>query len=158
MYVQDISADDITNFFLNDPNVCYLGLDDNDLTTLYTEKVYNKHSNSNYYGVYNDLHVLMAIYKYEWFTTTTINAHLYLGTKYQKKRMPQKILEFLIKMSAEQLPAKKVIILTPQACIHVIHSVEKCGFKLEGVLTDAIVWRKELVNLLIYGMKLEPLC
>lgn len=155
MEIKDIDNIDLTEFFLSDFPLCYLGLSDLSLHQLKTTGKYELAPGSFALGIYNEENILVSSVIWNLFTESCINMHIYLRTKYQHTDMLDKIHEILYTWLKAHERIEKLIIMTPKPCIHVQKASEKHGFKLEGQLSNAIKWRQKTVDLLIYGYDLR---
>ncbi len=151
---KDISEAQITEFFLNDPNVAYLGLPDDDLQELFYNKTYTLKDNTIYKGIYLK-DELVSILKYEAFTRQTVNLHFYLSSKLHKKGYARGVEQAIYDYFIENTKAIKAILMTPQSCTQVQGPAIGFGMVLEGRLTNAIVWRNEVMDVLIYSIELK---
>lgn len=164
---EDISQNEITEFFINDPALCYLGLADLDLHKLYETKQYALRENTKYLGLYNkdwqvvgdvkvEVHKLLSVICLELFTEITLTAHFYVPTTLQNKGLALEIQKFLYQYFLDTYPEiVKVITPVPSACTHVQRSAERFGMKVEGCIKNCMKWRGELVDLLMYGIDLK---
>src|SRR5574338_408157 len=119
MNIKDITEEEITEFFLKDPALCYLGLPDNDLNNLFYEKKYIKHNISVYKGIYENEN-LISVLCYEYFTEFALNVHFYIYTKLQKQSKATKIKRELVKYFKSKYPEViKIIVMSPEPCKHV---------------------------------------
>ena len=154
MKLQDITQDQLTEFFLNDPPLCYLGVDDDTLAALYHDKKYPISELSFFQGVWeND--VLVAVMRFEKFSELAVSCHTFLGTPFQGKGIGQKVKEVVYEYLRDTTPFTKAITMAPAPCIHVMKTVEACGFVKEGVLTNCVTWRTKVVDLHIYALEIK---
>lgn len=151
----DLSEQEISDFFINDPRLAYLGLSDKTLTYMYNYNIYEVNKNSKYAGIYDDNNHLVAIFKWELFTDVTITLHLYVSSVLHSTGILYKIKEEMYDFFSKSTSFKKVIVPVPSNCPHVIKACEKLGFIHESTLTDCTMWRQELIDLLFYTMKLK---
>lgn len=153
--IKEVLDSSITQFFIEDPALCYLGLPDDDLVNLYSKKEYIKHATSNYKGIYSNKQ-LVGILCYEYFTAYTLNVHFYVSTKLQKKSQATKVKLALKNYFIKKYPGVLKIVLTvPSSCGHVIAIAEHYGFKKEGHLTNCIRWRDNLADIFFYAKDLK---
>lgn len=153
--IEDLTDGQITEFFINDPLLCYIGLPDNELAALYYTKKFVPDVQSIFKGIFNGKNELICIVRYEQYTTIAVAVHFYLSSKEQKKGIALEIQKFLYDYFIETTDMLKVITMVPSSCEHVIKCAETFGMKLEGRLTKSIVWREEIVDLLCYGLELK---
>lgn len=166
MIIQDVTQEQMTEFFINDPALCYLGLSDLDLQRLYETKQYHPRENTKYLGLYTkDLQVvgdlqievnkLISLVCIELFTEQALTVHFYIPTDLQKKGLALEIQQFLFQYFLTTYPdIKKIITPVPSSCIHVQKSAEKFGMVVEGKITNCMKWRGEMVDLLFYTIPL----
>lgn len=152
--IKDITNEDIAKFFLEDPALAYMGLTDDFLVGLYYNRDYAPAENSLFKGFYLGEH-LVFVFKYELFTPICLNIHCYLNSRLHHSGAFGDIQGMLKGWTRENYPdIKKVIAMTPEPCKHIEAVCLKFGFKKEGHLAKAMIWRKELVDLLIFGMEI----
>ena len=148
--IKDVSESELTDFFINDPKLAYLGLPDNDLVNLFYHHKYVPNSISFYKGVFEDDR-LICPFKIEFFTETTANLHLYLCSDLHKTGKIKEVEKEIRRWFLEETYFQKVLIMAPETCDHVHGTAEYFGFVVEGRLTKAVRWRKELVDVIIYS-------
>lgn len=151
---EELTDEEITKFFLEDPRLCWMALPDNELHELYHNKVYKKGDNSKYFGLTAE-DELFAVIKYEMFSQLALCVHPYMSSKHQGKghifNFRDVIGNYLIKTTG----FKKFIFSVPEPCKHVVRTMEKYGAKLEGQIKNIIIWRQQPVDLLYYRLELE---
>lgn len=153
--IKELTNEQVGEFFINDPQLAYLGLSDEFLVGLYQDRVFDAGDLTTMKGVYSGDELVM-IFKYEQFAQVTLNTHYYLKTSLQSTDMFSKIVDFLHRWVKETYPyITKILTMSPSTCIHVPPIVKKYGFVQEGCITNAIVWRKKIVDILIFGKPLE---
>ncbi len=153
--IRDVSSQQITDFFLKDPNICYLGLPDEDLVDLYENKEYIPKENSIYKGVYDVDDTLLCIVKYELFTLVSISLHFYISSTIHRTQQSIRIRDLLYKHFCEETTMDKVILMVPHTCVHVQKAATAFGMTLEGRLTNSVKWRNEMADILLYGLELK---
>ena len=151
MYLGDVTEEQMTEFFINDPKLCYMGLCDDDLNELYLNKRYAPHHTSYYQGIYED-DKLVAVIKFEKFSPITVNVHLYIQSSLHGKGKTIEITDLVCDYLRDTSGIQKVLIMAPRPCVHSCKAAEARGFKLEGTLTNGCIWRKEIVDILIYAL------
>lgn len=150
----DLTEQEISDFFMSDPRLAYLSLSDEDLHFMYNNKAYKVKENSAYGGVYeNDK--LILVFKWELFTSITITFHMYLLYDLHSTGVLSKIKDKLIDFFRESTSFQKALVPIPSCCTHVIKASEKMGFVHEATIKDSATWRKELVDILYYSIKLK---
>jgi len=152
--LKDINEAQATEFFLNDPKLCYMGLSDMDMYELYYDKIYTFSPISCYQGVYRD-DELIGMLRYEYFSEVAVVVHIYISAAKQGKGLNPEINKAVHKHLSEHTQAMKLITTVPEPCVHVQKAIAKLGFTYEGRVTDSYVWRQKTVDLLYYGCKLE---
>lgn len=152
--IKELNNKQAAAFFLNDPKLAYLGCADDVLIDLYYSQDFNPHEMSHLKGVYNDDQLVM-VFKYEPFSHLAYNCHFYLNSALHGTGMFKAIVSFLKNWMKENHPdIKKILVMSPSSCIHVPAVVGKYGFIKEGHLTNAMIWRQQVVDLLIYSLEL----
>lgn len=149
-----IDKDIINKFFLSDPALCYLGLSDSVLNMIYYNGEYTPEKHSTWLGIY-EKDELVCLVKYEWYTTVTINLHFYVKTSLQKQGYTKKIQKLLYKYFIAETKAIKVILQVPCPCTHVVKPAKEFGMEHEGTIKSAVMWRNELVDILLFGLVLK---
>lgn len=150
----DIDASIMTEFFINDPKLCYMGLCDDDLVTLHETKKYVPHPLSLYKGICEG-DDLIAVIKFEKFSDTAVNIHLYISSKLHGKGKTIEITDLVCKYLKDTTDMKKVLIMTPRSCVHSCKAAEARGFILEGTITSGCLWRNKVEDVLIYALSIE---
>lgn len=152
--IKEITNKQAAEFFLNDPKLAYLGCADDVLVNLYYTQEFIPHEISQLKGIYNDNQLIM-LFKYEPFSSVAYNCHFYLNSALHGTGQFNEIVLYLKQWMHENNPeVKKILVMTPSSCTHVPAVVSKYGFIKEGHLTNAIIWRQQLVDLLIYSLEL----
>lgn len=156
MLLIEISQQRITDFFLNDPKLALSGLSDEELNYMRQHECYPMAADSTYLGIFLE-DQLVAIVKYEMFTTHSINFHMYIKTELQKTNQVEKIVK-KVKEHFEALPnILKALIMVPRSCLHVIEFAKKWGWILEGTLSNCCLWRQKIDDIIIYGLMLKEI-
>lgn len=151
--VPNISQKEVSNLIFNDPHLVLLGASDEDIALMYKHKEYRLADGSHYVGVKED-DELIAVIKYEYFTTHAINYHMYLASKYHHTDKPRIVVDLLKKYVVEELGIRKVLIFVPSSCDHIHKFAPKHGLKEEGRITKCYQWREQIVDIVIYGLDL----
>lgn len=155
MIVKDVAPQEMTDFFINDPALCYLGLPDLELHKLYETKQYHPRENSKYIGIYHK-EKLISLVCIELFTELALTVHFYVPTILQKKGLALRIQKLLYTYFIETYPfIERIITPVPSACDHVQRCAERFGMKVEGTITKCMKWRNERVDLLMYALDLK---
>lgn len=150
-----IDENEATEFFLSDPNLCWIGLPDNDLQSLYHNKKYIQQYNTVLVGIYDETG-LMCVIRWEPFSQVIVSMHVYLATRYHHTGTLRKILHYIKPYFEDpKFPFLKAIIMHPSNVPHVGVALKATGFTYEGTLKDGIVWRQELVDLNFYSIELD---
>lgn len=153
MNFKELTEKEISDFIVNDPQLIYLGFSDKQLVNIHETGKYELTPFAYYIGIESD-NELVCVLKWEYFTEYCVSIHPYVASKYHGKGMLSKIYKFLWKHFTKQTEVKKVIAFVPDNCEHTKRACEKHGFKKEGLISKAHVWRKELVGVTIYGLDL----
>ncbi len=153
---EGLNQEELTMFFLSDPKLCYIGLADDDLHVLYSERKYPISPNSGYLGIRDEGNKLMCVVKYEQFTQMAICPHFYLATSCQGKGISDRIHKLVTNYFVDKFPSIKIAIMTvPSPCTYVCKAIERFGAMYESRIKNIMVWRGEVVDLLFYRLKLK---
>lgn len=150
----DVTQKQLTELFQSDPALCYLGLSDSDMNSLYYNKEYPIADNSKYIGLYHD-DEFIGFFKLEMFTEITVCCHVFVKTTLQRKGSTANIWPTIRRYIIDNSKARKVISVVPAPCRHVQKAVLKLGAVLEGTLAKACIWRQEIVDLLFYSIDIN---
>lgn len=153
MELVPVTQEQLTEFFLSDPELCMQGLCDADLVALHQTKEYSRNTNSVYIGVKDNCDII-AILKYERFTELALNIHIYVHTWLQHKGTMVEIRNTILAYCENQ-PVEKLIIMAPEPCEHVIRAALRYGFVKEGQLSKVTKWRGLVVDLVLFGYHLR---
>lgn len=153
---QEISREEAARFLLADSVLCNRALPDHELDEIAVSGEYKPFDTSRFIGMYND-GIMISVTKWEYFTDVTVNIHVYISSLLHGKGVTKEIQGIFKQWFATRTNFAKAVILAPGTCPIVHKSVEIAGFKLEGLLTKAMQWRGELVDLHIYGLDLNEL-
>ena len=153
MQVISLTEQDISKFFTEDPKLCYLGLPDEDLVSLYQHEELLWSQTSQVFGI-TENDKLVSIVKWEYFTKNTINLHMYVGTAFQGKKSLD-IANFVKEYLRDNTKYLKVLLMVPSTCEHVTNFAKYFGFELEGNITKSYTWRNTLVDILIFSFYLR---
>ncbi len=150
MILKEIDNVQVAEFFKQDPALAVLSMSDEALVELHEKGTYSN-DNCKWQGLYLE-DELFSIIRYELFTSTTLNTHLYVSTKLQRKGLALEVQKFLKDWCNKEYPfIKRIQTFVPDPCKHVRKSAEKYNMKYEGTLKKCILWRGKLVDLHIYG-------
>ncbi|CAB4120947.1 hypothetical protein UFOVP1_48 [uncultured Caudovirales phage] len=153
--IKEIPQQELNEFFLQDPVLCIQGLPDHKLVDLHEKKEYIKDDISNILGVYYEEH-LIFIFVYNYFTDICINVHFYLSTKHQSTAVFECIQKELREYLLEHVPkVTKIIAMTPGCCKHIQGACLKFGFTKAGHIEQAMTWRNQIEDILIYSLNLK---
>ncbi len=156
MYLKQIdNPKDISDFFHNNPILAYLGLSDEAVTQLYNTGEYVMLPDSLYLGAYSDDDILVGVCKFENFTSMCINSHYYISRDEKYKGCNKEIASLVYKWCIENTRAAKLIIMVPETCSHILKARKFFGWKYEGTIKKCLIWRKELVDIKIFGLELK---
>ncbi len=152
--IKDVTHDVAAKFFKNDPKLAYLGCADDVLVELYHSESYSPNELSQLKGIYYDNRLIM-LFKYEPFSQVAYNCHFYLSSSLHGTGIFNEVVkELKAWMKKEHPQITKILVMSPSSCIHVPAVVGKYGFIKEGHLTNAMIWRQQLVDLLIYSLEI----
>lgn len=155
--VREVTDEELTEFFIKDPALCYLGLPDQDLVVLHEEKVFKRHGNSLYRGLF-DKERIVGIVCYEAFTELAVSCHFFISTKERHTGLARKIKDTLKEFCKKEYPfITKIIVTPPSTCLHIINMLEHWGFEKQGTLTSCIKWRNEVVDLIFYSKNISEI-
>ncbi len=152
--IRPITDEQVTEFFLSDPALCFLGVSDYGLAELYEHKKYTRPPGTTVLGVGIGDDIALII-NYTWFTEICINVHIYLHSQYHHTDMFSVLQQELKKYFLENTQVKKVISMSPSTCPHIHGACEKFGFVREGEIKNSMLWRQEIVDTVIYGLNLR---
>ena len=148
-----VEGDTISSFFLHDPKLALLALPDEDLHTLKMEGKFYLDLNVQAEGVYEDGE-LIGVLMWNLFTNMVINMHLYLNSVHHGTGKFKDVHTSLISWAKETPSLTRIVVFSPSTCPHIHTAMLGVGFELEGRMKEAIEWRQEIVDLLIFGRKL----
>lgn len=119
------------------------------------DKIHVFSKNEFYLGIYqNSPEELLGLVRCQAISTITVNWHFHLLPKYWGKGIgdmtDNKAIEWLIKNTN----FKKVMIQSPSCCKEVIKACDRNGYKIEGLLTNAIVWNNNIEHLVIMAKRI----
>ncbi len=151
----DLTSDEATIFFFSDPSLAFMGLSDEELALMYTTKLYLLDDTSHYLAVRDDKNILVCIVKYDWFTTHCVNLHMYISTKFHGTEEVRKITEIIEQYGKDHPKMLKAVLMVPSSCDQVHDFAPKWGWVQEGRITNCYKWREQVVDIVIYGLKLK---
>lgn len=152
--IRAITGKEATPFFRRDPSLCYLGLPDDALANLMDDPDYILFENDDLWGVFAG-EGLIAVVKYELFTSCTINMHIYLCSYMFHSGAFTKVQECLKEYIVRNTGIIKALVMCPTTCLHIQKAAESYGFKKEGFISNCMVWRNELTDIIIYGIPID---
>lgn len=153
--IKELDKKEVVDFFINDPQLYLLGLPDEFIVALIGDGKFLNPYNSFLQGVYEKDELVMFL-MWEPFTSTSISIHTYIPSKYHGTGKYKQIMNWLIKTYWQ--PDKKlykIMAMPPSSCTHVIKAIKKIGFKLEGQLKNAVEWRSEVVDLMMFSYNFD---
>ncbi len=143
--------EEVDKFFLEDPALVYMGLSDEEITQLYTEKEFQIDTFHNFLKVY-DNEELIGILKFEWFSPIAISIHLYIHSWHQHKNKFIATRKPIGEYFKKHYPfLTKALCFVPEPCEHVHRALPKLGFIEEGRIKNSASWRQETVDVRVYG-------
>ena len=151
---EELTQEDLSTYFLDDPKLCWIGLPDSELAILYNENKYDMSTNSKYFGIMKN-NELVCVVKYEMFSYLALCVHPYVSTKLRGKGLSKDIFDYIKKELIRMTGFKKVVITVPEPCVHVCKAIEKYGAVQEGRIKEIVLWRLKPVDLLFYRLELN---
>lgn len=152
MKIKEVTQEQLTQFFLEDPALVCLALGDEEIYHLHTKQEYPVNTFSRYTGVIENNQII-AIVRTEWFTPNATTIHIYVASRFHDTAKVQEIM-VAIRQELKNVPQlKKIIIMTPASCEHVSKYAMRYGFKEEGRITDCIMWRQQLDDIRIFVLE-----
>ncbi len=152
--VAELTIEELTDYFLSDPALCYLALPDSQLTNLYENREFIIPPLSYILGIYLG-NELVAVLNYTYFSEICVNIHPFLRSKYHHTPMWGEIQEHLRRYFIENTQVKKVIAMVPKPCKNIHKTCRRYGFKLEGRILNSVIWRNEITDTLMYGLTIR---
>ena len=152
--IENVTHEVAANFFKSDPKLAYLGCADDVLVELYHSNSYSPHELSTLKGIYYGDQLIM-LFKYEPFSAVAYTCHFYLNSSLHGTGMFTEVVKKLKEWMHQEHPqVRKILVMSPSSCTHVPAVVAKYGFVKEGHLTNAMIWRQQTVDLLIYSLEI----
>lgn len=152
--LKKISLDDVNKFFIADPKLCLMGLQDSDLVSLHKYQSIQEREGSVWYEI-RFLKELLAVVRMEPHSLEAVTVHLYVATRHQGKKLLKYMATDVIEYLTHNTDYEKIIVPIPSPCKHVIRTMKPLGFKLEGCLSKALNWRNHKVDLLWYARNIR---
>jgi hypothetical protein len=153
MIIKEISREDLNEFFMNDPKLCYIGLSDNSMATLYHHGHVELPSLCVIYGIYREDELVCCVRSDPWSEIATC-LHIYISTKLHGTDTSKEIQKLVAGHIKDNTVYTKIIICTPSPCLNVIGAANTFGLKLEGRITNCVIWRQKPADMLIFGLDL----
>ncbi len=155
MEIKRISCKTFCNYLKKDPNLCYMALPDEALDYLYHTGYWKQPVGTKILGIYKDKELICCV-RYSKYTHVAADMHFYLATHLHKTGTLRKIQERLrLYFQEKEKWASKVFIFSPSSCLHVHQALISIGFKPEGCLTKCLLWRQEIVDILIFAQNIK---
>jgi len=148
-----VEGDTISSFFLHDPKLALLALPDEDLHTLKVDGKFYLDLNVQAEGVYEDGE-MVGILMWNMFTDMVINMHLYLNSKHHGTGKFKDVHVSILDWAKESGRVRRIVVFSPASCVHIHHAMLGVGFEQEGRIKEAMEWRQQVVDILIYGRNL----
>lgn len=139
---------------MSDPKLAYLSLSDEELYQLHKTGEYPIEDTSLYTGLAED-DKLVAILKWEWFSSVALNMHLYLRSELHHTGLLGRIYAFLYGHFKENTNIQKLLFMVPESCEHVHGAAKKYNLVQEGRIKKCCKWRNELNDVLIYSIDID---
>ena len=142
--MKEITLQAASEFFLNDPELCLLGLHDSDLVALQETKLLQDRSNSKWYKIGNNL----ATVRMEPKSDTNIFVHVYISSEHRAKGLLRFIYVDIVNYLLNNTKYAIISVPVPKSCTHVLKAVEALNFDLKKVIPKSLTWRNKKVDLL----------
>lgn len=153
--VRELSQNEIKDFFINDPTLCAMGLPDSDVLYIEQNNDYYFPEGSTGVGIF-DNDELICVFRYDPYTPIAVNVHIYLKSSLQGKHLTYSYGGILVRYVLANLPhVSKIVIHCPKTCETTWKVIQHGGMKLEGVQKNAMVWRGQVTDLLIFGKEIK---
>lgn len=160
----NLSKEEVNNFFLSDPNLVYLSLADEEITSLHTQQDLCN-DGSRFVGLVEH-NCLVGMLRYEHFSNSAVSVHPYLKTELhgscvsrslRKKGRMQEVKNLIVNYfkMPEMSYVTKILVMVPSPCLHIHNIMPSLGLALEGTLKKCCKWRTEPVDILIYSLNLN---
>lgn len=148
-----LTESQLTTFFMEDPKLTMLSLSDEEIAEMWLNKKYIIHPLSQFVGILcgNELHCLL---RYEWFTRTVINCHMYIPSKLHHTEHVRPLSEMMHKYVKEEIKAEKIVLFVPTSCDHIHKFASKWGYEKQGEIKECTLWRQLPSSLVIYALDL----
>lgn len=150
MKLKSLTNKEVIKFLKDDPLLCERSLPDDALKDLNN---YHLPAGLNTFGIYNNKNIMLGMVFWSQFTETSISMHLFITSQHHGKGLGDRVVQFLLVHWQNTPGIYNILRMIPKVCIHVIASAERNGFKLEGCLTDGVIWRNNVTDLLIYSYR-----
>lgn len=150
----EVNQSQITNFFKQDPVLCSLGLQDFDIKTLNDTGEFPDYPESTWFG-YSLEGELISLVRMEIFTQISVLCHIYVKSAYHKKGVLRRVKDMAVAHVKNNTDFKAIVVPVPSACTHVVGPLESFGFKKVGHMTNMIMWRGQLEDLLWYQLEIK---
>lgn len=135
------------------PKLFQAAMTDEDLV-MAEQGTWEPRRNADYVGVYDEA-TLIGIARFEEVSNITTMGHFFINPKYWGTGLANEIYKKVLNYLKDNTQYSKVITETPRSCEQVLQFLTRNGFKIEGMLTNAIIWRNELTHLVILGQMIR---
>lgn len=98
---------------------------------------------------------LIGVSRFEPLTNVSICAHFYILPKFWGSGISDVLDQHFEEYVIKHTNALKIICMTPCLCLEVLKALKRFGFRLEGILTKAVIWDDKLVDLFLLGKMLK---
>lgn len=143
----------MTEFLLADKELILMSVCDDGLKQLDLGLGFTSPTNT-ILGIYKEQELICCILL-SFFTNTTYEWHIYLGTKWHHTGMSKQVKETFYKYLKDNTDCKCLVTLAPIVCVHVHKALLNSGYKLTGTVPNGITWRGQLQDLNIYSEELR---
>jgi RimJ/RimL family protein N-acetyltransferase len=108
----------------------------------------------DYVVVYKDNSPL-GLVRYSRISNITVDAHHQLLSKYWGQDEIKNIDNLFVHYLLEFTGYRKIMVRIPTDCTHTLKAAAKLGYQIEGVLTDAVIWRNRLNHIVIMSKSIN---
>lgn len=155
IHISPINSYIVTQFLLNDPKLCALALPDNALHNLDSGWGYNP-SAFEILGFFDNDNKLLGYIHYTKFTDITIEVHIAISSKEHHTGIARQCFNTFLQYIKDKTNFKVLLAITPQICLKHMHlPLIGGGYKLDGIVPNAIIWREKLQDLYLYSQEIK---
>lgn len=133
---------------LSDPQFYEVALPDEEIAAIEDGRVDEIISTSHWLTLSDDKK-LYGLTRVDYMTSVTSSVHGYLKPKYWGTSISAQFAPLVETWFRENTNIHKLVALSPKCCTHVLQSVARMGYEIEGLLVGAIYWRGKIEDLVI---------